>query len=80
MPICVERTSARFPLLVRVVQIWLTSPGLICRAPNYPRTAKDYKASRYDLGLRDFEDILDWINEYKPNPNGKLYLRDNKLV
>ena len=30
--------------------------------------------------LRDYEGILDWINEYKPNPDGKLYIRENKLV
>ena len=36
-----------------------------------------YKASRYDLELRDYEGILEWINEYRPNPDGKLYIKDN---
>lgn len=42
--------------------------------------AKAFKASRYDLALRDYEGILDWLNTYRPSPNGKLYLKDNRLV
>ena len=40
----------------------------------------DIKASRYDLELKDYEGILDWVNTYQPNPNGKLYLKDNELI
>lgn len=29
------------------------------------------KASRYDFHLKDYEGVLEWINEYKPNPNGR---------
>ena len=39
-----------------------------------------YEASRYDLELCDYEDVLRWINEYKPSPDGKLYIRENRLV
>lgn len=39
-----------------------------------------YKASRYDLELRDFEGIVDWLNNYRPHPNGKLYIQDRRLV
>jgi DNA-binding NarL/FixJ family response regulator len=39
-----------------------------------------YKSSRYDLELRDFTGVVEWINQYRPNPNGKLYLKDNKLI
>ena len=38
------------------------------------------KASSYDLELKDYEGILEWINEYQPHPDGKLYIKDHKLV
>jgi uncharacterized protein YjbI with pentapeptide repeats/HJR/Mrr/RecB family endonuclease len=41
--------------------------------------AQNYKASRYNLELRDYNDILEWINNYSPNPNGRLYVKDNRL-
>jgi uncharacterized protein YjbI with pentapeptide repeats/HJR/Mrr/RecB family endonuclease len=42
--------------------------------------AKKIKASCYDLKLKDYQAILEWINEYRPNPHGKVYIKDNKLV
>lgn len=41
---------------------------------------KDFSASRYDFELRDFEGILEWINEYRPNPNGRLYIKDQDIA
>lgn len=38
------------------------------------------KTSHYNLSLRDYGGILDWINTYRPNPNGCLYLKENKLI
>ncbi len=46
----------------------------------FSRDLHAYKASRYDLELRDYEGILEWLNEYRPNPNGRLYIKDNRLV
>lgn len=42
--------------------------------------AQKYKASKYNLELRDYNDILEWINNYCPNPNGRLYVKDNRLA
>lgn len=39
-----------------------------------------YKSSRYDLELRDFIGIVEWINDYRPHPGGKLYLHNNRLI
>ena len=46
----------------------------------FRKLLKAYKASRYDLELKDYEGILEWLNEYRPNPNGRLYVKDNRLV
>ena len=44
------------------------------------RGVKDFKAPRYDLELKEYEGILDWINTFRPNPNGKLYIKDHRIV
>ena len=36
--------------------------------------------SRYDLELRDYEAILEWINAYKPHRDGRLYLKNGKIA
>ena len=45
----------------------------------FSRDVHLFKASRYDLELKDYEGILEWINEYHPNPDGKLYIKDHQL-
>jgi restriction endonuclease Mrr len=54
--------------------------ALLATTSYFSEDAKAYKASRYDLKLRDYESILEWINQYRPNPKGKLYLKDNRLI
>jgi HJR/Mrr/RecB family endonuclease len=46
----------------------------------FTKGAKAFKASRWDFELKDFEAILAWINEYRPNPEGQLHIRDHRLV
>ena len=45
-----------------------------------PKNSPDIKASHYDLELKDYEGILELINEYRPNPDDKLYIKDNRLI
>ena len=40
----------------------------------------EFKRSSYDFELRDYEGVLEWINAYRPNPNGRLYIKDDRLV
>ena len=54
--------------------------AMLATTSHFTRGAMDYKASRYDLQLRDYQGILEWINEYRPNPEGKLYIKDNRLI
>ncbi len=54
--------------------------AMLATTSHFTRGVHDYKASRYDLELKDFEGVLGWINEYKPHPGGKLYIRDNRLI
>jgi HJR/Mrr/RecB family endonuclease len=54
--------------------------ALLATTSYFTKGAKDFKASRYDIDLRDYESILEWINHYRPNPTGRLYIKDNKLI
>lgn len=54
--------------------------ALLATTSYFTKGVKDYKASRYDLELKDYGDILDWINTYRPNPDGQLYIKDNQLI
>ncbi|WPD23102.1 MAG: restriction endonuclease [Candidatus Electrothrix scaldis] len=54
--------------------------ALLATTSNFTKGVYDFKASRYDLELRDFEGILKWLNEYHPNPDGELHIKDNNLV
>lgn len=54
--------------------------GLIATTSYFTKGAEQFKASRYDLALRDFESIVDWINCYRPHSDGRLYVRDHCLV
>jgi hypothetical protein len=42
--------------------------------------AMHYKSSRYDLHLRDYEGIVEWINAYRSLPTGKLHIENNRLI
>lgn len=54
--------------------------AMLATTTHFTKGVHDFKASRYDLALRDYEGILEWLNEYRPNPNGRLYIKDNRLV
>ena len=54
--------------------------ALLATTSYFTKGAREFKASRYDLELKNFEAVVQWVNEYRPNPNGKLYLRENRLV
>lgn len=54
--------------------------ALLATTSHFTKGVQDFKASRYDLELRDYEGILEWLNEYRPNPNGRLYIQDHHLV
>lgn len=53
---------------------------MIATTSAFTRGAREMKASMYNLELKEYGDILEWINHYKPNPDGKLYIRDNRLI
>ena len=54
--------------------------ALLATTSFFTKGAKAFKASRYDIQLKDYPSILEWINQYRPNPNGKLYIKNNKLI
>ncbi len=54
--------------------------ALIATTSYFSRDVYSFKSSRYDLDLKDFEGVVEWINEYRPNPYGKLYVKENRLI
>lgn len=54
--------------------------AMLATTSYFSRDAHAYKASRYDLKLKDYGNILEWINQYRPNPEGTLYIKNNRLI
>jgi hypothetical protein len=54
--------------------------AMVATTSYFSRDVYSFKSPRYDLDLKDFECVLEWINEYRTHPNGKLYLKENKLI
>jgi len=54
--------------------------AMLATTSYFTQGAQAFKSSRYDLALRDYQGILEWINEYRPHPDGKLYIRDHHIV
>ena len=54
--------------------------ALLATTSFFTKGASQFKASRYDIELKDYPYLIEWINEYSPNPNGKLYLKNNRLI
>lgn len=54
--------------------------ALLATTSFFTQGVMEYKASRYNLELRDYHGVLEWINEYRPNPDGRLYVKDAQLV
>jgi HJR/Mrr/RecB family endonuclease len=54
--------------------------AMIATTSSFTQGVHDYKTSRYDFHLSDYEQLIEWMNQYRPNPNGQLYLKDNKLI
>lgn len=54
--------------------------AMLATTSYFSRDAHAYKASRYDLKLKDYGNILEWISQYRPNPDGKLYIKNNRLI
>ncbi len=53
---------------------------MLATTSHFSKDVHAFKASRYDLSLYDYEGILEWLNIYKPNPTGKLYIENNQLI
>ncbi len=53
---------------------------LATTSQRFTRGAAAFKASKYDLELRSYCDILEWINNYRSNPNGRLHIEDNRII
>lgn len=54
--------------------------AMVATTSQFTQGVYDFKASRYDFALRDFEGILEWINMYHPHPNGMLYMKEKQLI
>jgi len=49
------------------------SNALLATTSHFSSDVIKYKASRYDLELKDYNGLIEWINQYKPKEDGTLY-------
>ena len=54
--------------------------ALLATTSHFAKGIKSFKASVYDIELKEYEGIVEWLNTYRPNPDGRLYIKDNKLI
>ncbi len=54
--------------------------AMLATTSHFTEGVDAFKASRYDLELRDYEGVVEWLNKYQPNPSGHLYIKDYRLV
>jgi len=60
----------------------LTLPNaamMLATTSSFTSEALRYASEKYNFDLREYNDILSWINEYRPHPEGRLYIKDNRL-
>lgn len=56
------------------------SGAMLATTSRFTRGVYDFKSSKYDFELRDYEGVLEWINEYRPNKNGRILVREGRLL
>lgn len=54
--------------------------ALLATTSSFTRGVHDFRRSRYDLDLKDFGDIVDWVQKYSPLPDGSAYYREGGLI
>jgi uncharacterized protein YjbI with pentapeptide repeats len=54
--------------------------AMLATTSDFTRGVNDFKASRYDFDLKNYQDVLNWINTYKRESDEGLFLRDDRLV
>lgn len=61
----------------------VSKPGcmlMLATTSHFTKGADAFKKSRYDIKFKDYEGILDWLNTYRTNPNGRLYLDSERRL
>ena len=53
---------------------------LIATTSDFTHGVHKLKASNYNLTLRDYEGVLEWIRRYRPHPEEKLYILENEIT
>lgn len=65
--------------LLGVKTVFPAANMLVATTSYFSRNAQQFKESRYDLELKDYDGILDWIGEYQPISNRRLHSDENRL-
>lgn len=54
--------------------------AMVATTSRFSESVHSFKTSRYDLALRDYEGIVEWLNDYRPSPSGVLYSKASQLI
>lgn len=52
--------------------------AMLATTSYFTRGARQFKSSRYNLELRDYADVVEWLEAYSPNPNGTIHIRSQR--
>jgi len=50
--------------------------AMLATTSSFTRGAQQFKSSRYNLELRDYAGVVEWLEAYRLNPDGTLYIQD----
>ena len=53
---------------------------MLATTSSFTSGARRYAAEKYNFELRDYERIIEWLNEYRPHQDGRLYIKDHRLT
>lgn len=54
--------------------------ALLVTTSTFQDGVQKFALRRWDFHLRDFTGLVEWLNRYRPRPDGRLYMQDRKLV
>jgi restriction system protein len=54
--------------------------AMLATTSSFTQGARKFKSSRYNLELRDYAGVVEWLEAYRLNPGGTLYIQNHNQV
>jgi HJR/Mrr/RecB family endonuclease len=56
------------------------SNALLVTTSSFQRGVEQFSVRRWDFQLKDFKGLVEWLNRYRPKPDGRLHMDDSKRI